>query len=161
MRSSQTMYGLQQRVNVGCSLVICLMNEPFLDWIATGDEKWRVGKRETTTTQAKEVLHPCKLLLSVWWNEKGLVDCEHLDPNQDILCIATASSLSGRRQHLEEENSLWFQEEKCSTIRIMLCERQWRWHSNSWRRSEWKWWSTHHIHQTDSVDEVYRAVLEQ
>lgn len=91
-------------MNVRSSLLSHLMNEPFLDRVITGDEKWVlyksvmrqrqwVGKRETLASQVEEGLHAPKMLLSVSWDMKYLVQFELSSPNQTIQ-ISTASSIS-------------------------------------------------------------------
>ena len=69
--------------------------EPFLKRMVTGDEKWitydnNVRKRswskpgEASRTVAKPVLTPRKVMLSVWWDCKGIVHRELLEHGQTI-----------------------------------------------------------------------------
>ena len=69
--------------------------EPFLKRMITSDEKWitydnNVRKRswskpgEASQTVAKPVLTPRNVMLSVWWDWKGIVHHELLEPGQTI-----------------------------------------------------------------------------
>ena len=68
-------------------------NDPFLKQLITGDEKWVVynyikRKRswskpgEPTQTTSKADIHQKKVLLSVWWDYKGVVYFELLPHNR-------------------------------------------------------------------------------
>lgn len=70
-------------------------NEPFLKQLITGDETWilydNVTRKRSWSlpgsvpqTVAKAGLHPKKVLLSVWWDWKGVVYYELLQPGQTI-----------------------------------------------------------------------------
>lgn len=70
-------------------------NVPFLKQIVTGDEKWVIynnverkrswGKRDDPPlTTPKAGLHPKKVMLSVWWDFKGILYYELLPNNQTI-----------------------------------------------------------------------------
>ena len=69
--------------------------EPFLRNLITGDEKWVlynnvspssswVLKGSAPQATAKAGLHPKKVMLSIWWDMKGVVFFELLEPNQTI-----------------------------------------------------------------------------
>jgi histone-lysine N-methyltransferase SETMAR len=69
--------------------------EPFLKWVVTGDEKWVVynnirRKRswcdpgESSQSVAKADLHPKKVMLSVWWDWRGVLYFELLPCGQTI-----------------------------------------------------------------------------
>ena len=69
--------------------------DPFLKRIITGDEKWIVynnivrkrslSKRdEPPQTTSKVELHQKKIMLSVWWDWKGVVFFELLPKNETI-----------------------------------------------------------------------------
>ena len=69
--------------------------EPFLKRMITGDEKWitydnNVRKSswskpgEASQTVAKPVLTPRKVMLSVWWDWKGIVHHELFKPSRTI-----------------------------------------------------------------------------
>ena len=79
------------RVSIYESLLKQNEVEPFLKQIITGDKKWitydnNVRKRsgskpgEASQTVAKPVLMPRKVMLSVWWDWKGIVQHELLEP---------------------------------------------------------------------------------
>jgi len=69
--------------------------EPFLKRIITGDEKWIVydninrkrlwsKRNEPAQTTSKAELHQKKIMLSIWWDYKGIVYFELLPRNQTI-----------------------------------------------------------------------------
>lgn len=69
--------------------------EPFLKRIITGDEKWIVYKNvkrkrswcdlnEPPKTIAKADIHQKKVMLSIWWDYKGVIFFELLPRNQSI-----------------------------------------------------------------------------
>lgn len=90
-----------QRFSICNSLILRHHNEPFLDRIVTGDEKWVMydnpkRKRQwlspgqSSTSTAKPNIHRKKVLLSVWWGIKGIIHFELLKPgvtiNEDVYC---------------------------------------------------------------------------
>jgi len=69
--------------------------EPFLDRIVTGDEKWVLyvnirrkdqwlSRGETPVPTPRAGIHPMKIMLSIWWDMKGVVHWELLDRNLTI-----------------------------------------------------------------------------
>ncbi|XP_011632512.1 histone-lysine N-methyltransferase SETMAR-like [Pogonomyrmex barbatus] len=85
---------LMDRISACDSLLKRHQNESFLKRMITGDEKWIVynninrkrswSKRsEAAQTIAKAGLHPKKIMLSIWWDWKGIVYYELL-PNKMI-----------------------------------------------------------------------------
>ncbi|GFV18741.1 mariner Mos1 transposase [Trichonephila clavipes] len=90
----------EQHVKVVFKTICALLqklneNDPFLKRLITGEEKWVVynnikWKRswsrpgEPTQTTSKADIHQKKVLLSVWWDYKGIVYFELLPPNQTI-----------------------------------------------------------------------------
>ncbi|KAG6796927.1 Ammar1 transposase [Apis mellifera caucasica] len=67
-------------------------NDTFLKRLITGDEKWVVYNnikrkrpwskpREPVQTTSKAGIHQKKVLLSIWWDYKGIVYFELLSPN--------------------------------------------------------------------------------
>ena len=83
------------RVSIRESLLKRNEIELVLKRMITGDEKWitydnNVRKRswskprEASQTVAKPVLTPRKVTLSVWWDWKGIVHHELLEPGQTI-----------------------------------------------------------------------------
>lgn len=83
------------RVTVAISLLARNEKQPFLNRLVTGDEKWILYnnvQRKRTWKQAGESaepvaragLHPMKVLLSVWWDCRGIIFFELLRPGVTI-----------------------------------------------------------------------------
>ena len=83
------------RVSICESLLKRNEIEPFLKRMITDDEKWitydnNVHKKkwsepgEASQTVAKPVLTSRKVMLSIWWDWKGIVHPELLEPGQTI-----------------------------------------------------------------------------
>ena len=90
-----TVKNLMDRVSICESLLKRHEIELFLKRMITGDEKWitydnNVRKRswsklgEASQTVAKPVLTSRKVMLNVWWDWKGIVHHELLEPGQTI-----------------------------------------------------------------------------
>ncbi|XP_029641251.1 histone-lysine N-methyltransferase SETMAR-like [Octopus sinensis] len=85
---------LVQKVSICDTLLKKENNEPFLRRIVTGDEKWVVynnvkrrsrKKAEDSPKQTpKAGFHPKKVLLSKWWDWKGVIFFELLPLNKTI-----------------------------------------------------------------------------
>lgn len=86
---------LLDRVATCVSLCARQKHEPFLHRLVTGDEKWVVYNNQTRKrhwaksgqvplTTPKAELHQKKLMLCVWWDMKGIIYYELLQPNQTI-----------------------------------------------------------------------------
>lgn len=86
---------LLRRIDVCDSLLKRLENDPFLKRIITGDEKWVVynnvkrkrswsKKDEKAQSTSKAEIHQKKVMLSVWWDYKGIVYYELLPSNTTI-----------------------------------------------------------------------------
>lgn len=108
-----TLKNLMDRVSVCESLLKRNEIEPFLKQMITGDEKWitydsKVRKRswlkpgETLQTVAKPVLTPRKVMLSVWWDWKGTVYHELLEPGQTINSTIYCQQLMRLKQAMEK-----------------------------------------------------------
>nr|KAF6374223.1 hypothetical protein mPipKuh1_009456 [Pipistrellus kuhlii] len=89
-------------------------NDPFLKRLITGDEKWVVynnikRKRswsrpgELTQTTSKADIHQKKVLLSVWWDYKGIVYFEFLPPNRPINSDVYIEQLTKLNNAVEEK----------------------------------------------------------
>jgi histone-lysine N-methyltransferase SETMAR len=87
-----------QRSLICSSLATRQERDPFLNRIVTGYEKWLLyvnkerkrqwlssGQRPVPT--AKPGLHPKKVMLCVWWDIKGVVHYEVLEPNKTITAV--------------------------------------------------------------------------
>lgn len=90
-----TQKNLMDRISICETLLKRNELEPFLKRLITGDEKWVtyenvVRKRswskpgEAAQTVAKPGLTPNKVMLSVWWDWKGIVHHELLPPKKTI-----------------------------------------------------------------------------
>ena len=86
---------LTQRINSYDLLKKRNENDSFLKRLIIGDEKWVVYNnmkrkrswsrlREPAQTTSKAGIHQKKVLLSVWWDYKGIVYFELLPPNRTI-----------------------------------------------------------------------------
>ena len=86
---------LTKRISICDSLLKLNETGPFLKRIITGDEKWVVydnlvlkrswSKRdEPAQSTSKADIHQKKVVLSVWWDLKGIVYFELLPRNQTI-----------------------------------------------------------------------------
>lgn len=109
-----TLKNLMDRVSICESLVKRNEIEPFLKRMVTGDEKWitydnNVRKRswskpgETSQTVAKPGLTPRKVMLSVWWDWKGIVHHELLEPGQTIDSTLYCQQLMRLKQAIQEK----------------------------------------------------------
>ncbi|XP_061722930.1 histone-lysine N-methyltransferase SETMAR-like [Cydia pomonella] len=108
-----TLKNLMDRVSICESLLKRNEIKPFLKQMITGDEKWitydsKVRKRswlkpgETSQTVAKPVLTPRKVMLSVWWDWKGIVYHELLEPGQTINSTIYCQQLTRLKQAMEK-----------------------------------------------------------
>lgn len=88
--------------------------EPFLNRMITGDEKWITydnierkrswSKRgEASQTVAKPVLTTRKVMLSIWWDWKGVVYYELLQPGQTIDSELYCQQLTKLREAIREK----------------------------------------------------------
>ncbi|XP_029639658.1 histone-lysine N-methyltransferase SETMAR-like [Octopus sinensis] len=85
----------QQRAACCQSLLSQHFQTTFLDRLVTGDEKWIlysnvkrrrswISRRGRPVQQPRAGLHPKKIMLSAWWDIKGVIHYELLDNNQTI-----------------------------------------------------------------------------
>jgi histone-lysine N-methyltransferase SETMAR len=83
------------RVTICNSLLLHPHREDFLNQIITGDEKWVmfanhtrkrqwVDRHQQPEPEPKADLHPRKVMLSVWWDVKGVIHSELLPPNTTV-----------------------------------------------------------------------------
>ena len=92
---------LQHRVDVCMGLKTFHRNYEWLSNLVTGDEKWILyvnhtrkrqwlGVRQTSIRTPKNDLYPKKVMLSIWWNIRGIIYWELLPTgstvNADLYC---------------------------------------------------------------------------
>ena len=94
---------MRQRVEICTSLLTRHNTEPFLDRVVTCDEKWVlyvnsksrkqwVDKDEIPQPVPKAGLHPKKIMISVWWNYRGLLHFEFLQRNATMMANFTVNN---------------------------------------------------------------------
>lgn len=102
------------RVSATVSLLGRLNKETFLDCLVTGDEKWilynnvqrkRTWKQtnECAGPMAKDNLHPEKVMLSVWWDCKGIIYFELLSIGQTINSDKYCQQLDNLKTEIQEK----------------------------------------------------------
>ncbi|CAK9827264.1 Histone-lysine N-methyltransferase SETMAR [Anthophora retusa] len=117
---------LTARISICDTLIKRQKNDPFLKRVITGDEKWivynnMVRKRSWSQrnappqTRSKPEIHQRKVMLSVWWDFKGVVFFELLPRNQtinsDVYCRQLDSlkeSIKQKRPELVNRNGVVF-----------------------------------------------------
>lgn len=104
----------KQRVDCCVSLNSLQCQAPFLDRVITGDEKWILynnvrRKRQWCDHDSRPIqqprggLHPKKILLSVWWDIKGIIYHELLDDNQTITAEVYCQQLRRLKEVLQKK----------------------------------------------------------
>lgn len=104
----------KSRVDICSSLHSRELISPFLDRLVTGDEKWIfyrnvkrrkqwLGKREKAQPQPRRELHGKKVLLSIWWDCKGVIHFELLPPNATINAQVYCQQLERLNQALKKK----------------------------------------------------------
>ena len=101
---------LTKRISICDSLLKRNETDPFLKRIITGDEKWVVydnvvrkrswSKRDEPAQSTSEAdIHQKKVMLSVWWNFKGIVYFELLlrEPNYQFEYVLSPANEIGQR----------------------------------------------------------------
>ncbi|XP_017795708.1 PREDICTED: histone-lysine N-methyltransferase SETMAR-like [Habropoda laboriosa] len=105
---------LCRRVDACDSLLKRQENDPFLKRIITGDEKWVVynnvkrkrswsRKDEPAQSVSKANIHQKKVMLSVWWDVKGIVFFELLPDNTTINSEVYCHQLDKLNDSLKEK----------------------------------------------------------
>ncbi|XP_049307894.1 histone-lysine N-methyltransferase SETMAR-like isoform X2 [Bactrocera dorsalis] len=102
---------LMDRINICDSLLKRNEIEPFLKRMVTGDEKWikynNVRKRslskrdEAQEMDAKPLLTPRKVMLSIWWDWKGIIHYELLEPDRTVDSTFYCQQLLRLKQAIE------------------------------------------------------------
>ena len=88
-------FQLQQRVNTCMELLTSHRNHEWLHNLITGDEKWVLYVNHTRRKQwlgtgqrgietPKTELHPKKVMLSIWWNVRGIIHWELLPTGSTV-----------------------------------------------------------------------------
>jgi histone-lysine N-methyltransferase SETMAR len=88
--------------------------EPFLKRVVTGDEKWIVydnsrrkrsccGPGESSQSVAKADLHPKKVILSMWWDWRGVLYFELLPCGQTIDAKKYCAQLENLKRAVAEK----------------------------------------------------------
>jgi len=89
--------------------------KPFLTWVVTGDEKWIIhnnirrkrswwcGPSKTLQSVAKADLYPKKVMLSVWWDWRGVLYFELLPYDQTIDAKKYCAQLENLKRAVAEK----------------------------------------------------------
>lgn len=104
----------QRRADIAAQLLSYGPTTHWLESIVTGDEKWVlyanitrrrswVDKGEPAGKQPKQDLHPQKVMLSVWWDCKGVIHFELLPPNTTITAALYCEQLDRVSQAMAEK----------------------------------------------------------
>nr|BAO79485.1 transposase [Campsomeris sp. Cas_Ok01] len=108
---------LTQRISICDSLLKRNENDPFLKNLVTGDEKWIVYNNVTrkrswvkqdqpAQTASKAEIHQKKIMLSVWWDYKGILYFELMPQNQTINSNVYVEQLDKLKDAIEEKRSV-------------------------------------------------------
>ena len=103
-----------QRLSICTSLLLKQRREPFFDRLVTGDEKWVLYDNVTMRKQwlspgqspaptARRELHPRKVLLSVWWDIRGVIHHELLEPGRTITAEVYCEQLDRLKSAIEQK----------------------------------------------------------
>lgn len=102
------------RVKICLELLERQKKDPFLDRFLTCDEKWICYENVTRrnewsfkgnlpSTVAKPGLHPKKVMLSVWWDIKGIVYSEYLNTKEKINAVKYQQQIDRVYEALKEK----------------------------------------------------------
>ncbi|XP_063517887.1 histone-lysine N-methyltransferase SETMAR isoform X4 [Pongo pygmaeus] len=100
------------RFEVSSSLILRNHNEPFLDRIVTCDEKWILYDNRRRSAQCldqeeapkhfpKPILHPKKVMVTIWWSAAGLIHYSFLNPGETITSEKYAQEIDEMHQKLQ------------------------------------------------------------
>lgn len=103
-----------QRLNTCVSLVAKHKKKDFLWKVVTGDEKWIHFNNSTNKKQwlspgqptiptPKPDIHGKKVMLSVWWDMKGIIHYELLEPKQTVNAQLYSQQLIRLDQKIREK----------------------------------------------------------
>ncbi|KAI2527979.1 SET domain and mariner transposase fusion gene [Homo sapiens] len=101
-----------RRFEVSSSLILRNHNEPFLDRIVTCDEKWILYDNRRRSAQwldqeeapkhfPKPILHPKKVMVTIWWSAAGLIHYSFLNPGETITSEKYAQEIDEMNQKLQ------------------------------------------------------------
>ncbi len=105
---------IAQRLSICVSLSSRYKKKSFLWKIVTGDEKWiyydnTVNKKqwlspgEPSIATPKPEIHRKKVMLCVWWDQKGIIYYELLEPKQTVTADLYSNQLMRLSQALERK----------------------------------------------------------
>ena len=106
-----------QRLTIVTSLLVRQQKKSFLHRIVTGDEKWIYYENPThkkqwldpgqpSTSTPKSDIHRKKVMLSVWWDNKGILYYELLPPRQTVNSDLYKQQLMRLSEAIEEKRPL-------------------------------------------------------
>uniref|UniRef100_A0A2K6KSI2 SET domain and mariner transposase fusion n=1 Tax=Rhinopithecus bieti TaxID=61621 RepID=A0A2K6KSI2_RHIBE len=101
-----------RRFEVSSSLILRNHNEPFLDRIVTCDEKWILYDNRRRSAQwldqeeapkhfPKPILHPKKIMVTIWWSAAGVIHYSFLNPGETITSEKYAQEIDEMHQKLQ------------------------------------------------------------
>ncbi|XP_032005430.1 histone-lysine N-methyltransferase SETMAR isoform X1 [Hylobates moloch] len=101
-----------RRFEVSSSLILRNHNEPFLDRIVTCDEKWILYDNRRRSAQwldqeeapkhfPKPILHPKKVMITIWWSAAGLIHYSFLNPGETVTSEKYAQEIDEMHQKLQ------------------------------------------------------------
>lgn len=102
------------RITACSALLLTHIREPFLERIVTGDEKWVLyinplrkrqwcDKTQVPTPHPKQGRHPRKVMLSVWWDIRGIIYFELLPRNATVTAEVYCGQLDRLRDAIAEK----------------------------------------------------------
>ena len=117
---------ISQRLSICASLASRQKKKSFLWQIVTGDEKWLyydnpvwkkqwVSPDQAPIATPKRELHGKKVMLCVWWDQKGIIYWELLEPRQTVTAdlyskqlMRLSEVLQRKRPYGGKESARWF-----------------------------------------------------
>ena len=108
-----------ERRLVMCELLLQRQNrKSFLHRIVTGGEKWIYYDNQKRTKSfvkpgqpasltAKRDIHGSKVMLSIWWDQNGVIYYELLEPNETITAIRYRKQIGNLSRALKEKRQIY------------------------------------------------------
>jgi len=130
--------------------------EPFFKWIITGDEKWvkyeNIKRKrpwskagDLPQTISKPGLTKNKILLSVWWDWKGIMHYELLQSGETINSVLYCAQLDRLNEAIQKERpelahrkGVVFHHDNSGNTHLW-------WLRTNWRYLDGKFWCIHRI----------------